>query len=173
MPATWVVPQLGTDFPDDFEDVIIQYVYDKWNISNPAKGSTLKPDYTIQPDTVSFKPGFPDLNRPYEVCCIQTITMPIEKINGKWTFTTGLEFLIRMKRIERAAIEVDPQLENMEGEIQRIVESYVPNEIPGYMDLVYDKPATKRMYGPKASWAKSDWLTIIKIKVFYQKDDLT
>jgi len=103
---------------------------------------------------------------------VQTKTEPIEKMGGKWVFTTGLDVMLRMKRLERDAIAIDIQLENMEVEIQRIVEDYVPNEIRGIMDLIYDdNVSTEKVYNARDSFAKSDWRTIVHIKVFYQKED--
>ena len=171
---TWVVPELGADFTQDFEDIIIQYIYDKWAINNPAKGTTMQTDYESEPDTISFKPGFPDFFRPYEVACVQTRTTPEEEMGGKFVFTTALDIMLRMKRIERDAIEVDQQLENMEEEMQRIIEDYTQNEIPGIMDLVYDgNISTERVYNARDSYAKSDWRSIVHIKVFYQKEDIS
>ena len=70
--------------------------------------------------------------------------------------------------------EVDQQLENMEDEMQRIVEDYVPNEIIGIMDLVYDdNVSTERVYNARDSYAKSDWRSIVHIKVFYSKEDIS
>ena len=170
--STWVVPELGTDFSEDFEDIIIQYIFDNWTATEPEKGSQMKTDYESEPDTISFKAGFPDYFRPYECAIIQTRTEPIEKINGKWVFTTGLDIMLRMKRIERDAIEVDPQLENMEMEIQRIVEAYQPNEITGIKDIIYDDNiSAERVYNGRDNWAKSDWRSIVHIKVFYEKED--
>jgi len=172
--STWQVPELGADFTQDFEDIIIQFIYDKWTVTDPAKGSQMQTDYESEPNTVSFKPGFPDFFRPYEVACVQTRTEPIEKMGGKWVFTTGLDLMCRMKRIERDGIAEDIQLENMEVEIQRIVEDYVPNEIPGIMDMIYDDGiSTEKIYGARDSYAKSDWRTIVHIKVFYQKEDVS
>ncbi len=169
--STWQVPELGTDFIQDFEDIIIQFIYDKWTVTDPAKGSQMQTD---EPDTVSFKPGFPDFFRPYEVACVQTRTTPEEKMGGKWVFTTGLDVMCRMKRIERDGIAEDIQLENMEREIQRIVEAYIPNEITGIMDIVYDdNTSTEKVYGARDTCAKSDWRTIVHIKVFYQKEDIS
>jgi len=170
--STWIVPEIGADFSSDFEDIIIQYIYDKWAINNPAKGITMQTDYESEPDTISFKPGFPDFFRPYECACVQTRTTPLDKINGKWVFSTGLDIMLRMKRLERDAIDVDPQLENMEEETQRIIEDYIPNEITGIMDLVYDdNVSTERVYNGRDNWAKSDWRSIVHIKVFYSKED--
>jgi len=171
--STWGVPELnGADFNYDFEDTIINYIYQKWSINNPARGSQMQTDYESEPDTISFKAGFPDYFRPYECAIVQTKTEPIEKMGGKWVFTTGLDVMLRMKRLERDAIVVDIQLENMEIEVQRIVEDYVPNEIAGIMDLIYDdNVSTEKVYNARDSYAKSDWRTIVHIKVFYQKED--
>ena len=170
--STWIVPELQADFDDDFEDLLMPYLFDKWSITVPIKGTVPRPDMTLEPDTVSFKVGFPDFNRPYEVCVIQTKTDPIEKQSGKWTFTTTIEVMLRMLRIDRNAIDVDPQLENMEQEIQRIVESYPYNDITGIKDIFFDPISTERIYDAKDNWAKSDWRSIVRIKLFYQKDNL-
>ena len=170
--STWVVPELGTDFDYDFEDKIIEYIYNKWSIGIPAKGTQMQTDYESEPDTISFKPGFPDFFRPYECACVQTRTEPLEKIGGKFVFTTGLDIMLRMKRIERDAIDVDPQLENMEQELQRIVEDYQPNEIIGIKDLVYNDSITaERVYNGSDTWAKSDWRSIIHIRIFFEKEN--
>ena len=168
--STWVVPEIGDDFTNDFEDIIIAYLYDKYSISNPSKDAT---PHTEDGEKVSFKAGFPDYFRPYEICCVQTRTELIEKINGKHLFTTGLDVMIRMKRIDRDAIDTEPELENMEDEIQRIVENYAPEDIIGFKDLVYDSPSVQRVYNATDNFAKSDWRSVIRIKVFYEKEDVS
>jgi len=172
MVITWQVPELGTDFTQDFEDIIIQYIYDSWQQTNPAKGAQPHTNTDTEPDRVSFKAGFPDFFRPYEVAIVQTRTTPLEKIGGKWVFVTGLDIMVRMKRIERDGIAEDIQLENMEIEVQRIVENYIPNSIVGIKDLIYDENvSTEKVYGARDTWAKSDWRTVVHIKVFYEKED--
>ena len=169
MVSTLVVPELGTDFTEDFEDIIIQYLWEKWSINNPDKDTIL---HTDDPDKIRFKAGFPDTSFPYEICCVQTRTEPIEKVNAKWVFTTKLDILVRMQRLDRTAIETEPQMENMEREVQRIIEHYPPNEIVGIKDLVYDLPSTERVYGSSDTFAKSDWRSITRIKVFYEKEEI-
>ena len=169
MSIDWQVPELGTDFSQDFEDIIIQYIFDNWSISLPAKDTGMQPD---ESDKVQFKAGFSDFSQPYEVCCVQTRTEPLEKIDGKFVFTTGLDIMVRMQRIERDAIDFEPELENMEAEVQRIVEDYVPNTIVGIKDLIYqESPSVERVYNARDSFARSDWRSIIHIKVFYEKEN--
>ena len=89
-------------------------------------------------------------------------------------FTTGLDVMVRMKRIERDGIAEDIQLENMEREVQRITEHYIPNEIVGIKDIIYDDAvSTEKVYRARDTWAKSDWRTIVHIKVFYEKEDVS
>ena len=169
MSATWIVPELDSDFNYDFEDRIIQYIYDNWQASDPAKDVTPQ---TENGEMVSFKAGFPDYFRPYEICCVTTRTLLLEKIDGKHVFTTGLDVMIRMKRLVRDAIEFEPQMENMENEVQRIIEHYQAQDITGIKDLVYDEnPSVQRIYNARDSYAKSDWRSLVRIKVFYEKED--
>lgn len=171
--SLWVVPEIGEDFTEDFEDLVIAYIFDKWSISDPAKGLQMKPDTTTEPNALSFSSGFPDYFRTYECCCVQTITEIIEQYSGKsrFVFTTGLDILLRMKRLNRDAIESDPQLENMEREIMRITTHYRPNDILGIKDLIPD--TTNRIYNATDTYAKSDWRSLFHVKVFYEKQNLT
>ena len=174
--SLWVVPEIGADFTSDFEDLVIAYIYDKWTETNPAKGANPQPDTVTEVDKISFKAGFPDYFRTYECCCIQTRTEVIEQYSGKsrFVFTTALDIMLRMKRLNRDAIESDPQLENMEREIMRIVSHYKHNDILGIKDLLFNLPETStRVYDARDTYAKSDWRSIFRIKCFYEKQNLT
>jgi hypothetical protein len=171
--STFVVSGSTTDFTQDFEDLVISYIFNKWSISVPPKGTVMKPDVEVEPDKVHFKAGFPDYFIPYECCVVQTTTRLLESFGGgKFLFTTSLDVMLRMKRLDRDAVATDPQLENMENEIGRIVEHYKPNEIPGIKDMLFDPTTVSRVYNATDTWAKSDWRSIFRISVFYQKDNL-
>jgi hypothetical protein len=174
--SLWVVPELGTDFSDDFEDMVISYIFDKWTETNPAKGVNAQPDTTTEPSAISFKSGFPDFFRPYECVCVQTRTEVIEQFSGKsrFVFTTGLDIMLRMKRLNRDSPEVDPQLDNMEREIIRIMVHYKHNDILGIKDLLFSSPdSVSRVYDATDNYAKSDWRSIVRIKAFYEKQNLS
>ena len=167
----WVVPELGTDFTEDFEDLIISYIYSKWSISDPPKGTAMQPDTITEPDALSFKPGFPDYFRPYELNVIQTRTEPLHNWqHHRFLFTTALEIMLRMKRLNRDAAEVDPQLENMELETNRIIMSYLTQNITGIKDVIFDLPnSLERVYGATDTYAKTDWRSVVRIKILYEK----
>jgi hypothetical protein len=174
--STWVVPELNADFSNDFEDMVIAYIFTKWQETDPAKGANPQPDTATETNAISFKPGFPDYFRNYECCCVQTLTQVIEQYSGKsrFVFTTDLDVMLRMKRIERDAASADPQLDNMEREIIRIMTHYRHNDIPGIKDLLFGSPDSLiRVYNATDSYAKADWRSIVKVKVFYEKQNLT
>jgi hypothetical protein len=174
--STWVVPELNTDFTDDFEDMVIAYIFDRWTETDPAKGAAMKPDTATENGRVSFKSGFPDYFRPYECCCVQTLTQVIEQYSGKsrFVFTTGLDIMLRMKRLNRDAASADPQLENMEREIIRIMTHYKHNDIPGIKDLLFASPdSIIRLYNATDTYAKSDWRSFVRVNAFYEKQNLT
>ena len=176
MSATWVVPELNTDFTTDFEDLLIDYIFAKWAITNPAKGTQAQPDPIAEPDRVSFKAGFPDYFRAYECNCLQTTTRVLETFGkSRWVFATQVQVLLRMKRLDRDSIEVNPQLTYMEQEIQRIVAQYKPdpNDIPGIKDLSFVFPASVvRIYDATDNYAKADWRSVVSIDMFYEKQNL-
>jgi hypothetical protein len=174
--SLWVVPEIGADFTQDFEDLVIAYIYDKWIETDPPKGANPQPDTATEPNAISFKAGFPDYFRTYECCCVQTRTEVLEQYSGKsrFVFLTGLDLMLRMKKLNRDAIESDPQLEKMEREIMRIVSHYRHNDILGIKDLVFNLPESLvRIYNATDTYAKSDWRSIFRIKCFYEKQNLT
>ena len=175
--STWGVPELGgADFSEDFEDMVINYIYEKWQETDPAKGSQMKPDTELEPGKLSFKSGFPDFFRAYECCCVQTRTQIIDQYTGKsrFLFTTDMDIMLRMKRLNRDAIESDPQLDNMEREIVRIATHYKHNDIPGIKDLPFVSPESViRVYNATDTYAKSDWRSIVRIQCFYEKQNLS
>ena len=173
---TWQVPEISADFSEDFEDLLVNYLWNNWSITNPEKGASMKPNTTTETNKVSFNAGFPDYHRTYNVSCLQTITVPTEVFSGKsrYQFNTTVLVQLRMKRIERDAIAVDPQLGNMEREVERLVVQYKtdPQDIPGVKDLLFDNPITiQRIYDARDNFAKADWRSVVAIKMYYEKQN--
>lgn len=162
MSATWQVPELGTDFTEDFEDMVLEYIQDEYSIINPDKTDT---------EHFSFNVGFFPFFKPYEICCISTDTVPPRFTNGgRDCYTsTGIEVGIRMERLDRN--KTDPQLGNMEREIIRIAGQYRPDNIPGIKMMLWD--GGNRIYGGKDQWAESDWRSLVKYRIYYNKRDFS
>jgi hypothetical protein len=132
MAATYVVAGLAGDFVSDFEDLVLGYIFTKWSISAPAKGST--PQDTTA--TLRFKAGMPDGLKPYEINALQTDTKVADKNDPhSWHFFTSVEIRVTAERIARD--NIDPELGNIEREIQRIVNQYPANDIAGISDLIF------------------------------------
>jgi len=166
--STFGVPELQlstTDIPDftsDFEDLVIPYITNKYSLTDPAKTDT---------DHFSIHVGFYDYFRPYEITALTTDTRVEEWLNGGRASyqSTGLEISIRMKRINRN--KVDPQLGNMEREIIRIAGQYRHDDILGIKNILYDGGG--RVYQATDDYSKSDWRCVVRVRVYYEKRDIS
>ena len=132
--STYIVAALPGDFTTDFEDLLLSYIFAEWSISTPAKGTT--PQDTAA--SLRFKAGMPDGLKPYEINALQTETRVSDKNDPQsWHFFTTVEIRITAERIARD--NIDPELGNMEREVQRIVNQYPANDIPGIADLIFSQ----------------------------------
>lgn len=158
-----VVPELGTDFEDDYEEMMIQYLYDNWSITDPAK----PPDREAQNVPFKFHVGFFDFNRPYEIVALPTTTIPTEiGDNGRrYQLYTTIEIGVRMKRLARN--KPDPQIKNMEKEVKRIIMYYVNvKDIQGIKNLIF--AGQDRIYDATDDYAKSDWRSVTRVNMYYE-----
>ena len=180
MVVTWIVPELGNNyFTEPFENMLIQYIYDEWSISDPQKGASMQ---TSESDIV-FRPGYLAEQPTYQVLAIQRETQnttenPLMLGVSAWLLLTVCEVLVRMKRLVSANADedemqlgIDPQLWNMEQEVLRIVGQYGkrPADIPGIKNLIY--LSHQRLDEPNPSWSKSEWRTLFRIGMLYEVRD--
>jgi hypothetical protein len=162
MSLTWRPPELSTDFTEDFQDMVIEYVEDEYSITDPDKTDT---------EHLSFNSGFFPFFRPYEISCIELDTQPPTWTNGgRDAYTsTGIAIGIRMERLDRN--KTDPQLGNMEREIIRIAGQYRPDDIPAIKMMLWD--GGSRIYDARDQWMESDWRTLVKYRIYYNKRDFS
>jgi len=169
--STYVIPDVGTDFTKDFEDMLIDYIFSKWSITAPQKGSSVVDDAA----TVHFRPGFPSNRKPFEVCALQTTTETLEDIaiNRGWFMKTTVEVTLTAMRIQKDNIDPVPDivgnLGNMERELQRIVRQYITDtgKISGIMNMTFD--GGTRIYEPTDNFAKSNWRSVWRVGLCYTK----
>ncbi len=184
--TTYQVPGLApNDFVVDFEDLLILYLWTKWTETVPPRGTTLT---SLGPD-INFRPGFPNYSVTYEILCVQTNTR-VADLNDphSWHFFTQLEIRIVAREITRDQIAV--QLGNMERELERIINQYGHNDIPGIQDIIFQ--GRQRDYGnlsrntatargakqgsravasaSAASWTTSTWESVTVIECSYYKE---
>ena len=171
---TYSVAGLPADFTQDFEDLLLAYIFQEWSIADPAKGVT--PQDTNS--SLRFRAGFPDNLKPYEVNALTTNTSISQRTDPQsWNFFTTVEIRTSVQRIARD--NIDPQLGNMEREVQRIINQYQSNEITGIQDLIY--VSSNRDYRGITStaattttgtWSLSRWSSTTSVQVSYHKTNI-
>ena len=163
--STFVVPELSTtDFTSDFDELVRGYIQTEYSLADPDKAAA---------NTLKIKVGFFDYKLPYEIAVIETDTEQPQYPNGRrraYT-STGMEIHIRMKRLARSETEISPQLGYMEREIQRIAMQYRPQDIAGIKDMVW--VGGTRVYNATDSYATSDWRSMIRVRLLYEKIDIS
>lgn len=169
MTGTFIVPELGADFTDQFQKIAIDYIFAKWSISDPAKGASQ------MDDTVSlrFKTGFADYYKPYEVTAMfmGTEAQQTELGSRAYEMKSYVDVGVRMKRLARDA--VDPQLNNMAKEVERIAAQYVtvPQDITGVKDILYR--GWEPIFDSRDNFAKSNWQAVVHIGFWYEMRDVS
>jgi hypothetical protein len=167
MSSTYGIPEFQTsttnipDFTSDFDELLRSYIVAEYSLSDPAVSD------------MKFKVGFFDYKMPYEIAIIERDTNPPRFLNGRRRayWETGMEINIRMKRLARSETEISPQLGYMEREIQRIVFQYRNQDILGIKDVV---PAGGgRVYDGQDSYATSDWRSVVRVIMQYEKADIS
>lgn len=179
------VPALSSDFTADFEDLVIQYLFTKWSISNPGKGATKT---GTDGTKVQFRPGFSDYAHPFQVLCLQTTTR-VANMNDpySWHMFTGVEIRI-IRAYEPTRDNIAVELGNMEREVERIINEYTMNDINGIQDFIFisrsrdygnlsrtTATAKRNVLGTGgivggASWANSTWESVTMAEVSYYKE---
>jgi|SRR5687768_8213725 len=178
------------DFSQDLENLLIQYIYDEWSIADPAKPAA-KQGFG---QTIEFRPGFDRTTPAYQVLCIQTDTETVEADTSQRSFKFLTRFEITViTNIMGDLDNVQPQLGYMEREIQRIINQYRYQDIPGIVNLafrgqarVYDDIVAGANRSPtiRGSSIKSQttdtsnalttrWKTRIYAEAEYYKDDIS
>lgn len=157
---SWVVPSLQQDFTTDLEDLVIAYIQSKWSLADPATTD------------IGFRPGFFDYTKTYEVCSLQTMTVTRREDIPHYIFVTDIPIYCRARRLNTDEDPTAPLavLDLMEIEVRRIAFTYRTYDIPGIDQMVYD--GFERIYNPTDDYAKSDWSSVTRLKVLYQKQNL-
>src|SRR5687768_3836905 len=138
MVVTWIVPELGAAyFTEPFENLLIQYIYDKWSLVDPKfpEKPALMQGAT---EDIHFRPGYLAEQPTYQILCIQRqterVSDPLMIGMTAYLMLTTCEVLVRMKRLlpanadeDEAQLGIEPELWNMEQEVLRIVGQYGQN----------------------------------------------
>jgi len=167
--SSYVVPELGTNFQTDFDKLVRDYIYAQYNISDPSKTDTGDPSLT-EP-ILNIKVGFFSYDKEFEIAVLETDWRVEQWGNaGRQSYrSTGIQISMRMRRID--VDKVDPQLGNMEREIDRIASQYQNYGIPGIKEM--QPESGERVYEATDNWASSDWRSVYRLRLYYEKQDLS
>jgi len=171
MTDVFVVSELGTVFPDPFEKMMLDYLFTKWSISDPAKGSTQK-DAAVN---LRFKTGFPDFHKSYEVNTLEIRTDPVgdmELGQKHYSLLTYVDVNLRMKRLPRD-LAVNPQMKAMKDEVLRIAGNYktTVQDIVGIKNILWR--GDEGVYTGPANFATSNWGWVVHLAFWYEMDART
>jgi hypothetical protein len=169
MSVDWFVPALAVDFDDDPEDMLIDYIFSKWSILNPAKGAT-KRDNSNR-DFIKFHTGYFDYMKAYEIAITSENTTPdpsVDPVPPRYNyFITRLNIQVRMQRLPTSPESISDEIGNMEREVGRIVRNYRPNDILGIEKLYITD--SFRPTSLNNEYAPSNWTSNCYARVEYWK----
>ena len=124
---------------------------------------------------LGWRVGLPDHSQPYEITALQFNTtadqIDFQSIGATYEFTTEMQITIMAKRLP-GATNVDPQLGNMEREVQRLICQAVPGDISeNVREVIY--LGQERIYNANDTYAKSEWRTLVRVllKIYIQNPD--
>ena len=166
MSASWVAPILATDFQDDFDKLLIDYLETKYSISDPDKNNTSQKG-------MIFKFGFFSLDRPYEITTIERDTTVSKYLSPQhYWMNTDMDINIRMERLNPNG--ADPQMGYMRREVVRILGAYTAHEIPGINQI--DWLGGTPVYLPNTdtdAHAEQDWRYTVRCRLVYEMRNIS
>jgi len=172
MPAeSFIVPELGTSFPNSFAKMLIDYIYLRWSYTT---GVLAKP-VAMQGQTqeLEFRTGMVSDFKSLQITTLQGPTQVKEIIQTgqkRYSMLTMVAVTLRVSLLQRDS--PDPILSDMEKEIRRLCGQYqVSNGMTGIKDLIYD--GGDRQYMTTDSFDKSDWRSIEKVWMWYEYADVS
>ena len=183
------------DFATDLENIVIQYIYDRWSFISPSQ--LAKPAAMHgEGQNIEFRSGFDRGAPSFQVLCVQTSTDVVEQTSARrsWHFVTRLEVTV-ITNIMDDIDNVKAELGQMEREVQRILNQYKLGDISGipitemmfsgqariYDDIISGANSNPQVRGNSGgrgssggvSWATSRWKTRLYAECHYYKDDIS
>jgi hypothetical protein len=172
----WVVPELGTDFTENFSVMLIDYIYSQWPYTSETgllEGLNKPNEKEGQSNYIEFRAGDKDTFKTLQVLTKQgrTVVVKHEQSGFKrqaYTTQVWVKTLIKVQGIG----DTTPLLRKLDQAVDRICGMYrqinqTSGDMRGIKDLIYE--GNDRVYGPKDQWDKSDWETNHSVLMFYEK----
>jgi len=180
MVETWICPEIGHNFQDNFAVMMINHIYNNWSYSTlTGELSALNkpPIPSGQNNTIDFRAGVQDDFKTLEVTCLESDTNVVDsKQIGRKSLllTTGVMVTCKAKIIGRD--DVTGFLRLMNQEIGRICGQYVQQnqtgEMFGIKDLRYQRGRPQYSIAPIDRSDKSEWSSLHTILMWYELRDI-
>jgi len=170
----WVVPELGTNFTENFSVMLINHIYNNWSytsLTGGEEGLNKPSTATGQSNYIEFRAGNKDDFKTLQVLTKKGRTVVVKHIQDGWkrevmTTQVWVTTLVKVAEIDDST----SLLRLMDQEIGRICGMYIQSNQTGNMagikDLIYE--GSDAIYGPKDQWNKSDWGTNHSVLMFYE-----
>ena len=157
--VSWVVVPLMTVFPQRTTKSLIEYIEDKYSLTDPDKSMT---------DRFVFREGFYTLSKPYQITVLEQPAEIEQILNDRDQIMYTMMYInLRMYRLQPMGI--DPQLWDMREEVIRIIGEYQRYDIPGIHALRYQGGMPEYVPNSDArAQAEQDWRYIIKCTMHYE-----
>ena len=180
MVETWICPELGTNFTENFAVMMTNHIYNNWSyttLTGELSGLNKPPAPTAQNNTIDFRAGIDDDFKTLEVTCLEgdTDANQLEQIGQK-----RVEFLTEIMVTTKAFIigrdDVTGFLRMMDAEIRRICGQYKQSlqtgNMAGIKDLIYRRGRRIYNISPIDMSDKSKWATLHTIQMWYELVDV-
>jgi hypothetical protein len=170
----WVVPELGTDFTENFSVMLIDYIYNNWPYTSETgllEGLNKPAAKSGQSNYIEFRAGIKDDFKTLQVLTRQGRTVTVNHMQTGWkresmTTQVWVTTLIKVAEIDDST----PLLRKLDQAVAKICGMYRQSNQTGNMagikDLIYE--GNDRVYGTKDQWNKSDWMTNHSVLMFYE-----
>lgn len=168
----FIVPELGTPFPNSFAKMLIDYIYLKWSLT----GDVSKPVQMEGIDNlIEFKMGIYDEFQGVQVLTLQDKTeVGVPNSGESGYLQIGTDKRISLLTTVFVTLKMmadntpDPTLHQMETELLRIVGRYAKesNPIIGIKDIFYNRG--ERQYVRDEEIIQSEWRSNHEIIMWYE-----
>lgn len=179
MVETWICPELGTNFTENFSVMLINHIYNNWSyttLTGDLAGLNKPPVPSGQSNTIDFRAGIKDDFKTLQVTALQGRTLVVEHLQvGYKSELMTTQILVRANAKIIGRDDVTDYLRYMNQEIGSICGRYKQvnqtGNMAGIKDLIYE--GNEYEYMPNDKSDKSDWGTIHSILMFYELRDIS
>ncbi len=180
MVETWICPELGHNFQENFPVMLIDHIFTNWSYTTLTgiNSGINKPSVpTSQTNTIDFRAGIDDDFKTLQVTALQGDTNIVEHLHtGQKREILTTEIMVTCKAFIMGRDDVTGLLRLMDQEIGRICGQYKQmnqsGEMAGIKDLMYQRGRRIYSISPVDMSDKSEWKTVHTILMWYELVDV-